>query len=196
MLAQLDHRPVAARHEFLDPGAPRVLRAVGPDVEVVDQQDVDPPGAKALQAVLDRAHDPVIGVVVDQAERQAALELAMVESGRIARLEQAPDLGREHEFGALLVAQRFAETVLGQAETIVRGGVEIADAGVVAGLDRGARLLIGERLVHVAERRPAEAHDRDFDPRLAEHPLCAHLHHVPPMPELNLSRLGAVRHSL
>ena len=43
LLAQLDHRPVAARHELLDPGAPRLLRAVGPDVEVVDQQDVDPP---------------------------------------------------------------------------------------------------------------------------------------------------------
>ena len=144
---------------------------MGPDVEVVDQQNVDPPGAKTLQAVLDRAHDAVIGVVVDQAEWQAALELAMVERGRIARLEQASHLGREHELGALLVAQRLAETVLGQAETIVRGGVEIADAGVVAGLDRGARLLIGERLVHVAERRPAEAHDRDFDARLAEHPL-------------------------
>ena len=126
--------------------------------------------AKALQAVLDRAHDAVVGVVVDQAERQAALELAMVERRRIARLEQAPDLGREHELVALLVAQRLAETVLGQAEAVVRRGVEIADAGVVAGLDRGARLLIGERLVHVAERRPAEAHDRDLDPRLAEHP--------------------------
>ena len=33
-----------------------------------------------------------------------------------------------------------------------------------------ARLLIGERPVHVAERRPAQAHDRDLDPRSAEQP--------------------------
>ena len=52
---------------------PRLLRAMGPDVEVVHQQDVDPVGAEPVQAVLDRAHDAVVAVVVDLGERQRAL---------------------------------------------------------------------------------------------------------------------------
>jgi hypothetical protein len=149
---------------------------VGPDVEVVHQEDVDPPGAEALQAVLERTHHAVVGVVVDLGKRQAVLELAVVEGRRIARLEQAPDLGREHEIGARLAAQRLAEAMLRQAEAVQRRGVEIADAGIMAGLERGPRLGIRERPVHVAERRPAAAHDRDLDPRAAEHPPVAWFH--------------------
>src|SRR5690606_9817083 len=120
------------------------------------------------------------GVVVDLGERQAVLELAVVEGRRIARLEEAPDLGREHELAAAPAAQRLAETMLRQPETVERRSVEIADAGVPAGLERGARLRVGERLVHVAERRPAEAHDGDLDARLAQYPPVVRSHALLP----------------
>src|SRR5690606_12846962 len=70
--------------------------------------------------------------------------------------------------------------MLRQPETVERRSVEIANAGVPAGLERGARLRVGERLVHVAERRAAEAHDGDLDARLAQYPPVVRSHALLP----------------
>ncbi len=151
-----------------------------PDVEVVHQQDVDPPGAEPVQAVLDRAHDAVVAVVVDLGERQRAFELAVVEGVGMAGLEQAADLGRQHEALARPVAQRRADPVLRQAEAVEWCRIEQADAGIVGGAHRRLGLRVGDRPVHVAERRAAKAELGHGQTGSAEHTRIASSHGLAP----------------
>ena len=99
------------------------LRAVLVGADVVHVEDVDAGQPEPLQAVLERAHDAVIGVVVDRVERQRMACGLGMHAGRV-RAQQAADLGRQHPFVARPLAQRVADAALGLADAVERRGVE------------------------------------------------------------------------
>ena len=96
--------------------------------------------------------------------------------GVAARDEEPPDLGGEHVLVSGAACEGGAEAALGQAESVVRRGVEVADAGVPGRLDRGVRLVVGRLAEQVAELRGAES---EFGQGQAG-PQRATQHRVPP----------------
>jgi len=82
----------------------------------------------------------------------------------------------------------LAHAVLGQPEAVQRRGVEQPDAGIETGAHRRPRLLVGERPVHVAKRRPAEAHDRHAETRSAEWAHLVRPHRRPVLSPVRLRR--------
>src|SRR5690606_31115480 len=94
------------------------------------------------------------------------------EGDRIGRRgEDAANLGGDAEFVALLPAQEAADAMFAQAPAIPGRGIEIADAGVPAGLQRRLRLVVADDGEEIAERRPAKAELRQVElgaPELAQ----------------------------
>ena len=81
----------------------------------------------------------------------------------VDRLEEASDLGRENVGLARIRGERLAEAPLGEAEPVVRSGVEVAHTEMPRGVHRGARVLVRDRAVEVAELRAAERQLADCD---------------------------------
>ena len=75
--------------------AARLLVAVIVAVDVVDQRDVDLADPKPLKASVDRAHDTIVAVIVENLERQSFDVRARILSNW-QRLEQSPNLGGKH----------------------------------------------------------------------------------------------------
>src|SRR5215469_1419372 len=77
-------------------------------IVVVDIENVDARQAQALQAVLERAHDAVMRIVVEDVERQ---RVPALEPGRGLRnrAQQSTDLGRQYPLASWLIAQRIAD---------------------------------------------------------------------------------------
>ena len=96
--------------------------------DIVHIENVDPRQAEALKAVLERAHDPVIRIVVDRFERQRVSPAIGEDAGRVAA-QQPADLGRQHPFAPRTVAQHVADATLGLADPVVRRGIDVAHAG-------------------------------------------------------------------
>src|SRR5262249_19427895 len=69
------------------------IPAAGEAVDVVDDEDVDPAHAEALNAVLVGAHDAIIGVVERGLERKWLVPLV----GGVLGAEPPAHLGREHD---------------------------------------------------------------------------------------------------
>jgi len=130
-----------------------------------------------MQAVLDRAHDAIVGVVEHGIERQHRREHAAVDAlGRVLRLQQPADLGGEHDVVALVAAQRLADAMLAPAMAVERRGIDEAHTGVEGRLHRIMRIGIADRRIEVAERGGAEAEDRHLQLGAAERPLVRRLH--------------------
>ena len=133
--------------------------AVVAAVAVVQEEDVDAVGAEALQAVLEGAHDAVVAVVDLGAERGGSGEEGVGDGpggGRAAGGEAPAGFGGEDGAGGQ-TAQGGADAVLGEAEAVERGGVDVGDAGGDGGLDGGHGGVFGLGLVEVAEAGGAEA---------------------------------------
>ena len=162
---ELGERPPAAGRELGEIGGDQRLGLVVPEVEVVDDEDVDPRHAEALQAVLIGAHDAVIAVVEAVLERQPARP-AMPRSGvrRVdRRLEDAADLGREEHLVARLAVEEAADAVLALAAAVPRRRVVVADAAVPGRRERRLGVGVGHHREEIAERRAAEAELRQHD---------------------------------
>lgn len=177
--AQFLERPVAAVAQRAHVSRVRVPMLVGADV--VHIKDVDPPEAKPLPAVLDRAQDAVTRIVVDRVERHHVVRRAAV--GRPgARPQEPADLGREHPLIALLGAQRVADGALGLAEPVIGRGVDIAHASLPRGADNRLGFGARDRDAGAAEGGAAQPERRHFergspDPALwkSRHPLLPQL---------------------
>jgi hypothetical protein len=72
------------------------------------------------------------------------------------RLEKPSDLRGDDVILSGPADERSAEAPLGQAEAVVRRGVEVADTGVPGGVDGRACLVIADGAIQVAELRTAE----------------------------------------
>ena len=175
--AQLLERPPAAADQLAQIGLDLGLGGVMPEVEVVDDQQIDAVHAEALHAVLVGPHDRVVAVVEDMVELQAARPEALIEPVRVRRrLEHAADLGRQHELGARLAVEEAAEAVLGLAPPVPGRGVEVADARVPSRLQSRFGVGLGHLDEQLAERRAAEAEQRQLDARFAEAALRQRVH--------------------
>jgi hypothetical protein len=71
-------------------------------------------------------------------------------------LEQSPDLRREHVGVARMRGECGSEPPLGEAEAVVRRGVEIAYAELPRDIDRAPGVGLCDLAVHVPELRAAE----------------------------------------
>jgi len=169
------------QRRLVHPGADRADHALGPQplqrrvrlvqrlrgvvVRVVQVDHVDPVQAQPLQAGLDAAAHPVGAEVPDPAvvcrHREAVGQI--VAGGVGYGLQQASDLGRQRVGVARPLPQRGADPAFGQAEAVVRGGVEVPDARVPGGQQRGLRLGRIDLGVEVAERGGAEGQVGDLD---------------------------------
>ena len=96
--------------------------------------DVEPRDAEPQPALLDGAHDPVVGVVEGDLVARAAQPRRCRRSPRRSSggSKPAADLGREGVLVARVVAQPGPGPQLGQAAAVPRRRVEVADAGVPA----------------------------------------------------------------
>ena len=157
LLAQLDAGAVAAGHELTHPRVRGRGGAVGPDIDVVAQQHVDPVEPETAETGLERTHHPVIAVVVDEAPVRLDDELVRHRRFGPAFLEQATDLGGEDETVAGLRAQETPEPRLRQPQPVERRGVEPAHAGVPRRRQRRLRHILGDFGKEIAERRAATA---------------------------------------
>src|SRR4029077_20159710 len=75
---------------------------------------------------------------------------------RVARTEEAADLGRDHELIARPPTERVAEPPLRQAGAVVRRRIEAADAELPRTLDDRLGLLVRDGLVEPTDGRGAE----------------------------------------
>src|SRR5260221_5005306 len=145
-----------------------------PDIDIGDMDDVEPRQPEALQAVLDRAQDAVIGIIEFRREGQdAAIEPAI---GGGIRPQQTADLGGEHELVTLVMTQHGADAVLAQPVAIERRGIEEPDTGGKSAGDGARRVGLAQRGEKIAERRPAKADLADAQAGAAEPSRVGRLH--------------------
>ena len=136
---------------------------------VVHEDDVHPVQAEPLEALVEAAADPVGGVVPPPHQVVGDVEqVGVTSAGPRVRLEQPAHLGRHHELLPRPARQGCAEPPLRQAQPVVRGRVEVAEARVPGRVERRPRLLVGQRGVQVAEGRCAEAQLGDLHLGAAE----------------------------
>ena len=158
--------------------------AMGDGADIVDKQQVELFEAGALAAVVEAAHDAVIGIIEDFAERQAVVPAGIERvlrrcrrqrpSGALAR-HQPADLGADGRRLGLL-PQEMAEQVFGAAEAVHRGGIEMTDAGSPGSLQRRKRRLGGNRRIEPAHRGRAHAKRRYLQASFPNRSPLTHLH--------------------
>ncbi|BBJ45556.1 hypothetical protein SSPO_082740 [Streptomyces antimycoticus] len=131
--------------------------------DVVDPDDVEPVGAQAPQAVLDRPQGgvgrPLVHDLVGTAVFEQTALLAEVTVGGVLHLveDDATHLRAEHVLVAGAPGERVAEANLRQAGAVEGGGVVVTDAVLPGGVDGGGGLLGGDVAEHAAQRCGAEA---------------------------------------
>src|SRR3954453_18112525 len=92
LLAHLKKRLVGTVHGLLEIDL-LLLHAVGEDIAVVDESDVDSFDRHALEAVFQRSHGSVIGIVELEREGSRINPWCKVDGAAICWLQQAPYLG-------------------------------------------------------------------------------------------------------
>ena len=133
----------------------------------MDVEDIDPVQTKPAQAFLHRAHHTVVGEIEHRIDRRHAL-VCLPRLGRRAGPHEPAYFRGEHELVARLRTQHRAQSQLGEAVPIERGGIEEADARLPSGLDHAVRLVVGNRLEQAAQGCGAQAKSRDLQRGRAE----------------------------
>jgi hypothetical protein len=141
-------------------------------VRVVDEHDVDAvelePFQAGLQAAVYAVGAEIPLAVVGGGQGGEAVCGVGAEGGLhvvdgVVGYEQAADLGAEGELLAGSGLQHGAEAAFRQAQAVVRGRVEAADALFPGRLDGGAGVLLGDGAVEPGEWRAAEREFCDGD---------------------------------
>ena len=139
-----------------------------PEIDVVDEDDVDLVHAQAEPGLFERAQHAAIAVVESGREVQAARAHAGQVGGRGDRGHPAADLGGDHQVVAGLVAQGRAEAEFGAAVAVIGRRVEKAQSGIIGRSDGGDGLGFGDAGAEAAEGGGAEAELGDGEGRFAE----------------------------
>ena len=142
LAAQPVERHIGAGHRLAKPLLDRV-GAMGPDIDVMDQQQIDAVGAEPQQRLLHRTHRAVIGIV-DHGPMRLAADKSGTVAAPVKRIHPATDLGAEHDVVARHAPERRAAAMFGQAMAIERRGVEQIDAERERALHRGDRRAVVE----------------------------------------------------
>lgn len=112
------------------------------------------PGEALLEADAYTAGAEVPHPFVGGRDDEAVRQVVAGQSGACA--QQAADLGGQRELRTWPGAQGVSKTALGQAESVVRSGVERADSAGPGGLDGGGRVLVADRVEQIAQRGGAQ----------------------------------------
>src|SRR6185312_14412490 len=102
------------------------------------------------------AADAVAAVIE---HRPAAAHREPVADRRAPRgigFDASPDLGRDRETVARHARERPSQSALGEAVTIERRAVEIAEAELQGAIQRHLRLVVADFRIQVTDRRGAE----------------------------------------
>ena len=191
MRAQLIERPPAGGEELVEMGRDLRFGQMEPEVEIVNEQEIDTIHAEPHLRLFIGPHDPVVAVVMHVIETEAAcpgLGLELVRLGR--REEPAPDFGRENEFRPRLRVKETAATNLRQTPTVIGRGVVITNAGVPGRFQRGGGRCFVDSNEELAQRRAAETELRELYPGLPELSRFEGIHKRP------TSQLAALRQRL
>ena|SRR6266576_3094934 len=150
-------------------------------VWIVKEQNIKPVEAGPPVTLFNGRHDPVVGEVPDRSglrnvlvEGFAEVELALI-AGRISP-EQPAHLGRYEDLLTRKPGHRSADPLLGQAVAVKRRGVEVPKAVGNSACENRVRILVGERLEHVPERRGADPDARNLEARLTNPDACVEIH--------------------
>lgn len=111
-------------------------------------------------------------------DREAAVGQVVAVTGA-SGLQETADLGGDRVLLAGHAAQHGAEPAFGQAEAVVRGGVEVPDTALPGGDDGFLGLGVGDRGEQIADHRRAEGEFTDPHRPGPEHVL-AHCHGFTP----------------
>src|SRR5215469_6107949 len=152
------------------------ILAVLPCTDVMHVKDVDPRKAEALQAVFERAHDPIIGIIEYVLERHRMAQRA-VSAGLSLRAQQPTRLGREHPVTARQFAQGVADNPAGLSEAIEGRSVEITHAGRPRCFYNRLAVVSGDRDAMSAEGSGTEPQDRHSE-RRAPQMACLEARHA------------------
>ena len=128
----------------------------------MDQQQVEPIGAKAQHRLLHRTHGAVIGIV-DHCPVWLTTGKARAIASPVKRIHPAADLGADHNLVARQPPDRCATAMLGQAMSIKRRGVDQIDAKDERALHRGDGPAVIQMPIEITERRGSEAERRNLN---------------------------------
>src|SRR5215472_8759993 len=135
--------------------------AVLVDADVMDVKNIDACQTEPLQAVLERAHDAVVGVVEYGVEWERVA--ALVRPRREARPEQASDFRRQHPFVTRHLAHGVPDTTLGLTDAVIGRRIDIAHAGRPRGADDRFGLVAADADPAAAKSGATEAKRRHFE---------------------------------
>ena len=151
--------PVDEPHRF---DAVLTVDGVVTEIQVVNDREVVSRHSEPQLALLVGAHDPVVGVVEDDLEAQAARPRRGAEARRISwRPQPAADFRGQHVLTRRPVAKTSSGAQLRKPAPIPGRGVEVPDAGVPRRAKTGERVLFGDVDEQLADGRAAEAHLRE-----------------------------------
>ena len=102
-IAQLRQCTVGAFHRLAE--IVWLPLAMGINITIMNKRNVDAFQRQALQAVFDRTHRAVVAVIKHRLKRQRLHPYPGVDFRPFLRLEQTPDLGRQHKLIARIPAQ-------------------------------------------------------------------------------------------
>ena len=156
--AEIVQRAIRPVHGLAIPGV--VVRAVGDRADVVDQHDVHPLEAQALEARGERLPRRC-GRVVEHRRQRRRVDVRAL-PGRLGGPgdEAPPDLGREDEGVAGLAVERRADPPLAQPVAVQGGGVVVTHAGSPGGAHGVDGLGLRDGAEEIAERRAPEPEAR------------------------------------
>jgi hypothetical protein len=153
----------------------RHVVAMGHRAQVVGQQHVDPVALQrerlAARTPASRRHS--CSRTPARTARRRRSRGVRPPMGRPRRdgFEPTADLGRDHH--RVVTGQGLAQPGLAEAEAVVRGGVEIADAGRQGRLDHVCARSVAHRGIEVADRPRRRSPARQARQRWTCQPSCA-----------------------
>jgi hypothetical protein len=166
------------------------ISAMLPLTDIVGIEDVDLREAQALQTVLERAHDSVIGIVIDRIERHRTSE-PWIQRRIWTRTQQTANLCRQHPLIAGHFSQRISDDAACLTKAVKRRGIEIADAGRPSRTHNLFRDRAGNRDAMTAKRPCSEPENRHSEART---PQRARLeaHHTASPPQLSVDIISVL----
>src|SRR5215813_6831730 len=146
--------------------------------DVVHEENVDSRQAKPLQAVLERAHNRIVGVVEYSIERHSILPV--FGCGYVHPwAQQPPDFCRQPPFVTRYFAQRVADTTLRLAKPIKGCGVYVAHSGRPGRSHDRFGLFTADRHPAAPERRAAKTESGHFERGTPDRALLKFRHTIP-----------------
>src|SRR6516162_3721769 len=143
--------------------------------DVMHVENVDPRQTEPLQTVLERPHDPVVGIVILRRERHR-MPSFLWPARPDTRSKQATGFCRQHPFVARRPPHRVSHAAFGLAEAVKRRRIDIAHPRHPGGSHDGFSLLTADRDATPAKRRTAEAQRRNFQRGSPDLPLLESRH--------------------